>query len=203
MGHISPMRWTLRITVLIVILLAGYTVWPFVDLYRLGRAIQQADTVELSRRIEMRALRPSISRQVLAAYLKLAGQDAKLPGFLNSPAIGLGAAVADRALADLVQFGQVTQLIREALSRTGEAGSARDVAALVPRNLGGVWQLYASSEYRLNSFYVSVPPSFAPERRFRLHLQLTQWTWKLYGIELPEHLRVRLAEMLAKANERR
>jgi hypothetical protein len=69
---------------------------------------------------------------------------------------------------------------------------------MVPRNFGALWELYASSDYKLHHFYVAVPPSFAPERRFRVHLQLSKWKWKLYSVDLPEHLRIRLAEMLLK-----
>jgi hypothetical protein len=194
------MRWTLRITALLCVLLVGYTVWPFVDLYRLGRALQRGDAVELSERIEMRALRPSLARQVLASYLRLAGKDAKIPDFLKSTALGLGAGIADRALGQAIEPDQITQLIRDALARTSEGGEPRNIAALVPRNLGAIWTLYAGSEYRLHNFYVAVPPSFPRDERFRLHLRLTQWTWKLNEIELPETLRERLAEMLLKRN---
>jgi hypothetical protein len=191
----------LRIAALLGVLLAGYTVWPFVDLYRLGRALQRADAVELSKRIEMRALRPSLARQVIATYLRVAGKDAKIPDFLKSTVIGLGGGLADRALGHAIEPDQITTLIRDALARSGEGGRPRDIAALVPRNLGAIWTLYASSEYRLHNVYVSVPPSFPPDERFRLRLQLIQWTWKLYEIELPDTLRLRLAEMLLKRNE--
>ncbi|MBX6424723.1 MAG: DUF2939 domain-containing protein [Variibacter sp.] len=192
------MRWSLRIAALLGALLAAYTLWPFLDLYRLGRAIERSDAAELATRVEMRALRPSISRQVLAAYLRLTGKDGDLPGFLGGAVAGFGAALADPALSDLIQFDQVAALMREALSRPAEHGRPRSIAELVPRDLGSLWTLYASSDYKLHDFYVSVPPAFAPDQRFRLRLHLTQWKWKLYEVELPEHLRTRLAEMLAR-----
>jgi hypothetical protein len=197
------MRWTWRITALLVALLAGYTAWPFVDLYRLGRAIERSDGAALSERIEMRALRPSMARQIFAAYLRLTGKDSSLPGFLNGAAFNIAAAMVDRALGNMIEFDQITALLRDALVRSGEGGHGPGASSFVPSDLGGLWTLYAGSEYRLHNFYVSVPPAFPLDRRFRLHLQLTQWTWKLYEVELPQHLRVRLAEMLVKAGEQK
>ena len=191
------MRWTFRITAAFLLLLAAYTVWPFVDLYRLGVALQHGDVAAMSNYIEMRSLRPQLAKQVIATYLRIAGRDAKLPGFLGDAAVGLGASVADRALGEFVGHEQVGTLLQEALS-TEQDDAPRRVAGLAPRNIGSLWRLYASADYKLHNFYVSVPPSFPPERRFRIHLRLSQWTWKLHGIDLPEPLRVRLAELMIR-----
>jgi hypothetical protein len=194
------MRWTLRIVALLALLLAGYTAWPFVDLYRLGRAVERADGPALSRRIEMNALRPSIARQVLATYLRLTGNEAGLADLLHGGAFGFGAAIANRALGSLIELDQIVSLLRQAFA--GAGGDAGRPAGIAPADLGGLWTLYASSEYRLTRFSVAVPPALPPEQRLRLHLKLTQWRWKLYGVDLPEPLRLRLAAMLVKAGER-
>jgi hypothetical protein len=36
----GTMRWTLFIIIVLVILLAGYTVWPFYGLYRIASAVE-------------------------------------------------------------------------------------------------------------------------------------------------------------------
>ncbi|HET9903420.1 MAG TPA: DUF2939 domain-containing protein [Xanthobacteraceae bacterium] len=195
------MRWTLRILALLAVLLAAYTVWPFVDLYRLGLALERNDTAALAQRVELRSLRPSLARQIFAAYLRLTGKESALSGVLNDTAVRIGAAVADRALGSLIEFGQIVALVRQGLAGGAAAASVEAAPVpLLPLDLNALWTVYASSEYRFDKFYVSVPPALPPDQRFRLRLQLTQWTWKLYDIELPPKLRAQLAEKLINAS---
>lgn len=197
------MRWTPRIVALLAVLLAGYTAWPFIDLYRLGRAVESADTATLERRVEMNAVRPSIARQVLDSYLRLTGNEAKIGEILHGGAFGFGAAIANRALGGLIELEQIAALLRQTLGkvRNKRDGAHEQGGTIVPSDLGALWTLYASSEYRLTRFSVAVPPALPPEQRLRLHLQLTQWRWKLYGVDLPQPLREQLAKMLVKASE--
>lgn len=197
------MRWTFRIGLLCLILLMVYTAWPFVDLYRLGRAIERRDVAAVSARIDLRALRPALSRQVLATYLRLSGREAKLGGFARDVAVGIGASFANRALEDVITPQRVLELLTEGLSAVGEPGGGTRPFAFAPSSLGGFWDLYVTSEYKLQNFYVSVPPGLPPAQRVRLRLRLMQWTWKLYEIELPEAVISRLVEQLIQQTERR
>jgi len=197
------MRWTLRVGLLCLGLLIAYTAWPFVDLYRLGRAIERRDAAAVIARVELRALRPSVSRQVIATYLQLTGREAKLGGFMRDVVAGAGAAFVDPALEELLSNERVLDFLADGLAGVvGPDGSTRQVD-LAPRNLGGLWDLYVNSDYKLQNFYVAVPPGAPPAQRFRLRLRLMQWTWKLYEIELSEPIRVRLAEQIIKQTDKR
>ena len=74
---------------------------------------------------------------------------------------------------------------------------------MMPLTIDGLWELYAGSEYRLDEFYVTVPPRAAKSHAFRLRLKLLQWRWKLYGVELPQDVRTMLAQQMINATERK
>jgi hypothetical protein len=72
-------------------------------------------------------------------------------------------------------------------------------AAPLTPDWGRLVDLYVNSEYTLRDFSIWLPVSKPLRERFRLRLQLAKWRWKLVGIDLPEHLRLALAEEMAKA----
>ena len=193
------MRWTLRIGLPLAVLLMAYTVWPFIDLYRLSRAIETRDLATIAERVEMRGVRPSITRQVLSAYLALTGKDAGMGAFGRDLAIGLGASAVQPVLADLASSGQVIGLFIDGWPRA--AGGAERIE-IAPASMAGLWSLYLSSEYRLNDFYVSAPPDLPEKQAFRIQLRLIQWKWKLYDVQLPEAYRRRLAQALIAAEKK-
>jgi hypothetical protein len=189
------MRWTVRIGILCLVLLAGYTAWPFVDLYQLGRAIDRRDAAAVGDRIEIRGIRPSISRQVLATYLRLSGREAKLGG-LSNVVVRMGAALIDPTLEEMLSEDRLLDFFTRGLGEAVGEGQPAPRFDINFNSLRNVWDLYANSDYSFGDFYVSVPPATPMERRYRIHLHLIQWTWKLYGIELPEPMRVKLAQHL-------
>ena len=200
------MRWAARISLVFLVSLAVYTAWPFVDLYRLARAIERRDVVALSERVEFRAVRTSVNRQVVAAYLRLTGKEARLGPF-SDVAVGLAVAMADPAMADVASAEKLLELFTkgwpQAVPASSQSPDAAGPAIVLPRNPAALWQLYAGSEYRFNDFYVFLPPDVPAAQRFRLQLRLTQWTWKLNDVQLPADLRVQLAQELIRASERK
>jgi Protein of unknown function (DUF2939) len=192
------MRWAARVSLVFLIFVAAYTVWPFVDLYRLARAIERRDVSGLSQRVELRALHASINRQVAAAYLRLTGKEASLGRLGSDVAVGLAASVVPPTVDDHASTARFLDLLADGWPLDAFSGSSRRIA-LMPRTLGTVWRLYANSEYSLDDFYVSVPVAVPPPQRFRLRLRLTRWTWKLFEAQLPDELRLRLANELIKS----
>jgi hypothetical protein len=69
-------------------------------------------------------------------------------------------------------------------------------------NLGTVWQLFVNSEIGIGRFRVSVPAEVPRANQFGLRLHLSNWTWKLRGIELPELIQMKLAEEIIKKRPR-
>ena len=79
------MRWTLVIILAFIILLAGYTVWPFYSLYRIASAVETRNSAALQELIDFPSLRVSMSQQIANAHLKLTSRrkQAKAPEVLN------------------------------------------------------------------------------------------------------------------------
>jgi hypothetical protein len=199
------MRWAARISLVFLLGVAVYTVWPFIDLYRIARTIEAHDAAALSRRVEFRALRASINRQVLATYLRLTGKEASLGPF-SDVAIGMAASMVDPFMSDVASAEKLLDVLAKGwppAASSSENGASPEPGVLIPRTLSAAWTVYASSEYRFNDVYLFVPPTLPLAQRFRLQLRLTQWTWKLQDVQLPAEVRVRLAQELIRAAERR
>jgi hypothetical protein len=197
-GPDAPMRNAVRAGSVLFVLLAAYTVWPFVDLYRLARAIESRDVAALSRQVEFGAVQTSVTRQVLRTYLALSGQEQRVPAFARDALVSTVAASVQPALAQLVTPERMVDFFAEGWPKTAETGNSGSVD-LFSGSFGRAWRLYLNSEYRFRNFDVSVPAEVEPKRRFRLQLYLIQWRWKLYAVELPEEIRVRAAQELIKA----
>lgn len=197
------MRKTVAVAALVIAFLAAYMAWPFVDLYRLGRAFERRDIASVADQVELRAVRPDLSRQVIATYLRLTGQEARLPGSLRDIATGVGAAVLDPLLEEIISVEKIVDLFdRGLVAGAGEAVPGGRLR-LFPGGLDTAWDLFANADYKLTNVYVSVPPRVNPAQRFTMRLHLVQWRWKLYGIELPEPVRVSLAEELIRRSRAR
>jgi hypothetical protein len=55
----------------------------------------------------------------------------------------------------------------------------------------------------MDNFYVSLPVDVPASQRYRLRFRLIAWTWKLYDVDLPEAVRVRVAQEVVKALEKK
>jgi hypothetical protein len=197
------MRLAARLSLVFLVLVAAYTVWPFVDLFRIARAIERRDIVALSERVDLRSLHASINRQVAAAYLRLSGKEANLGRFGTDVTVGMAGTLAAPAVPDHASTERLLDLLADGWPREALTGSSGKRIALMPRTLGTVWRLYANSEYSFQNFYVSVPVAVPPLQRFRLRLRLIQWTWKLVEVQMPQEFRLRLANELIKGAEKK
>ena len=196
------MRWTLRIGAVLAVLLAVYTVSPFVDLYRLGRAIERRDAAAIVSRVEFRAVRRSLEHQIAATYLRLTGREARL-GPMSGLAIGAAASIIDPVIADMVSPERLVAVFAEGwpadMLPPEHRGTRIEVA---PETLGKILRAYANSEYTMENFYVSLPVDVPASQRYRLRFRLIAWTWKLYDVDLPEAVKVRVAQEVVKALEK-
>jgi hypothetical protein len=194
------MPWTLRIIPVLLVLLLAYFVWPFVDLYRIGRAIDRRDAQDLYQRVDLGKLRSSISRQALATYL--GGKQTRLSSLERSFIAGASAALGGSALDDIINAQYLIDLFDQNLAPVRTQGGA-EAGQIAPPDLGSLWTLFADADYKLTDFYVSVPPKAAPADQFRLRLRLSRWRWRLQDAQLPESARVRLArELFSNADKR-
>src|SRR5467141_1758733 len=93
-GPMPPMRWTIRIGLVFLVLLTAYAAWPLMSLYRLAAAIETRNAAELADSIDLPLLRRSLTEQIIAEYLKLTGKASRLGAVGTSFAVGIGATIA-------------------------------------------------------------------------------------------------------------
>ncbi len=193
------MRWPLRLGFLCLVAWAIFMASPFVALYRLGRAVEARDGAAIEARVDFRALRHQLTRQVVAEYLRSIGRSADLDGFSGSAAAGAGASIAEPLIARFVTPEALGLLMRGTLPADGggtglPAGERLDLA-----DLGQAWRVVLQSESRgFTNVFVPVPPERAAAEQYRLHLRLKGFTWRLRGVELPAGVVRELAARLPR-----
>jgi hypothetical protein len=195
------MRVTTAIAAVLVLWLA-YTVWPFVDLYRLASAVQARDVAAVNKQVDFPAVRASLTTQILTTYLRLTGKTVRPGSFLEQLAAGVGASIADPMVAKLISPEALLELLQNGNPTGVFSDSVPSIQGLSPGALGNVWRAYVNSDFGIGRFFILVPVDKPAAESFRLRFCLAGWTWKLCGAELPEQLRVRLAQEIIKTEPR-
>lgn len=190
------MRWFGRLSMALVVLLLAYLAWPMLGLKRFADAIETRNTAEFSALLDVPELKRSLASQIVRAHLKLTGKDQRLTPLARNLAIQAGMVIADSFVVEIVNTGALIGLLKQARTETF-AGPTQVPQGLGLPNLRHAAKLLGS-EYRGRNFYVSLPLSAHPKDSYRLRLRLSQWTWRLAGIELPEEVQIRLARELLK-----
>jgi hypothetical protein len=191
------MRWIARLGFPLAFLFLVYTIWPFVDLYRLAKAVEARNPSAIIERVDFGRLRMSIAEQIASTYQRTRGRDAANP-WARGIVAGLGDPLGDQLVGSLVSPDAIVELFAEGWPRYVLPEKPATAAPLTA-DWGRLFDLYVNSDYTLRDFSIWLPVSKPLRERFRLRLQLAKWRWKLIGIDLPEHLRLALAEEMAKA----
>ncbi len=192
------MRWALWTTVALCGLLAAYFASPLVALYQIGSAVEARDAAALEGRLVLPSIRRSFNRQIVEVYRKATGKP--LP--LGAMARRFALSAADPIVARLITVNALLDLLGK-----GEAGDAASVpidrAPLTSNALGSVWQLWLSADYLGRTFYVHLPSDRARAKQFRVEMRLSNWRWRITGIDLPEDLKEQLARELVDLAEQK
>jgi hypothetical protein len=195
------MRWTLRIAAVLAVLLLAYAIWPVVGFARIASTIEARDGAALAKLVDFRALRKSLTKQIVAAYIELTGKEKQLGLMGKTLAVGIGTSYAEPIVAELLNEQTLIDLLTK-----GEAGGGGGAGVKIPAEfapfsksaLQSGWRTWWASEYGLGDYYIYLPPDKAPEKQFKVKLSLKELQWKLAGIDLPQPMRVQLAQQLMK-----
>jgi Protein of unknown function (DUF2939) len=90
------MCWAGRILLALILIWAVYFVSPYVSLYGLAKAVEARDTAAIERRVNFRAVRVSVAKQIIPAYLAATGRESDLKGARGQAVVGIGASIAIR-----------------------------------------------------------------------------------------------------------
>ena len=193
------MRKTPAIIVILVALCAGYTAWPILGLQRIASAVDARNAPALDNLVDYRLLHQSLAKQTMQTYLKLTGKDQQPQTLRGQIVTGLIATIADPIVAKLINSETLLDLLGKGWPESVlPGGPPASIHGVSRAGLGTAWQIFVNADYSGVKFYATVPVASPPAEQFRLQLQLIQWKWKLVGIDLPEPLRVRLAQEIIK-----
>ena len=198
------MRWTLVIILALIILLAGYTVWPFYSLYRIASAVETRNSAALQELVDFPSLRASFAQQIADAYLKLIGKSADSSEGRRSLKSRFAAMIADAMVAKIILNPErLLDLLGKGSVSADPSPPSGLAAPFAPNSLGSAWQTWLNSDYSGRNFYVAAPVDRPFDQRFRVRLRLVYWGWKLSGLDLPESMAMDLAQELVRARSRR
>jgi hypothetical protein len=190
------MHKTIWSLVVLCVLWLGYVMWPIHDLVQLASAVETRNVEVVTSYVNFRAVRASLTRQIVEAYLKRAG--IKVNPLVQGAAAGAASSIADPIVAKLISPEALSALLSNGWPVTALPDKPAGAIGLSVQSVGTGWQIFALSEYGVGRFEVAVPATLPPAQRFALAFRLNNWRWRLAGITLPENIQVLLADELIK-----
>jgi hypothetical protein len=189
------MRRTFIALGVFVALCLAYVVWPFASLFDVVRAAQTGDTATIAQRVDVPALRRSFTAQLIDTYARLTGKNLDRKGVIGAVAGSFTDPMVEKLLASPI----VAELIRTGWTKSILAAERpASLEGLDPGALGNAWQLYLNSDYGVGEVRYAVPASRPKDKQFRVRLSLSQWNWKLAGLDLPHELQEQIVRELIK-----
>jgi hypothetical protein len=188
------MRKTLVAMAVLVALCVAYVIWPFASLFGVVRAAKANDAAAVAQRINAAALRRSLTAQLIDTYARITGRTSGRTGLMASVA----ASFTDPMVEKLVASASITEIMRSGWTVPLLGDRPAGIDGLDPNALGNIWQLYLNADYGLGEVRFPVPVGRPMEKQFRVRLALSDWTWKLSGLDLPHDLQERLVRELIK-----
>jgi hypothetical protein len=193
------MRWTGRILVALILVGAIYFFSPYVALYRLAQAIDAKDVAAIEQRVNFPAVRISLAKQLIPAYLVAAGRASELKGTRGQAVVGIGATIADPLIARYLSPAALAELLDDPRLGAGKPRAGGGGVGLT--SLREAWLLFVTAQSRgFRAISFALPVDRPTGEQFRLQLRIRNFGWRLVGIELPPPLLDRLVQELIKSN---
>ncbi len=189
----------LRGAVALVILIAAYWGWALAGAAQLASAASGGDAEAVMERVDLQPLIRSLSSQISRAFLDENPQLKKLSSVRQG--VVLNGAAAEMLLRALLTPENIAALLNR--GRVGVLNPAG-------KDAGTVWGMPSLGEAFnarplevLTHSYLAGPLTFvvgldSPDGFYRLHMNLSGLTWRLSGVEIPEPVTARLANLIAQ-----
>jgi hypothetical protein len=193
------MRTLIRGAIALVILLAAYWGWAFAGAAQLAWAAQRGDTGAVMDRLDLQAVIRSLSGQLSRAFLDENPQLNGLPAVRRG--LVLNGSAAEMLLRAFVTPETITALLNQGrVSVPNAKGSGAATVwnmpsfgeALSSRPLQVLMNSYPDG---LRSFVIGLE---SPDGLYRIHMRLAGLTWLLAGVDIPEPVTTRLANLIAE-----
>jgi hypothetical protein len=206
------MRWFIRLFIVLTVAWLVFMASPYYALYDFARAVEAGDTAAIKARVNFSAVRVSLSKQLVTAYLVATGRESELKSSNKSLVAAAGSTLVDPLLAQYVTPDALADFLAgrrgaEASPSAGAAagsgltlpGAGLTDAGLTPKSLKAAWSLFLAAETRgFRAILFPVPPEKPPEEQFRLQFRLTGFNWRLVGVEMPQAIQKRLVQEMLR-----
>ncbi|HEV2605238.1 MAG TPA: DUF2939 domain-containing protein [Microvirga sp.] len=197
------MRWILRIAGVVFVAWAAFMASPFYALHDLARAVEARDANEIAERVNFRALRLSLTKQIVDAYLVAHGRAQEIGASNRNLASAAGASLADPLVRDLLTPEAILDLLDDGWPQAKGGPPPAELAgtrfAVDWTSVGEAARLFMASETRgFRKIYMPIPPDRPKAERFTLYWRLSGTTWRLTGVDLPASLQQRLIRELPR-----
>src|SRR3954466_10884609 len=119
------MRWVMRSLVALVVAWALFLMSPYVAFYRLAKAVEAKDVAVLTERVNFRAVRISLSRQIASACAKVTGiVNTQAGSPVGQVAVSAGTAVVDSLIAPYATPEAIIDFLTRGPSGIGSSADA-------------------------------------------------------------------------------
>jgi hypothetical protein len=180
-----------------------YILSPLFALASLAHSVRAGDVAAVEARIDVKALRTSLARQVGQAYMRATGAQ-KDQGATQQFGAAAAAAIVDPLLAPYLTPAALMEMIKTGRVPGAPEGLAAGTRGVVDDldlgrmlNLEVARGLFFASEWRgFRAFLLALPLDQPMPERFRLEMQLSGLTWKVAGLELPAAVRDRIVQQI-------
>ena len=194
------MRWTLRIAAVLAVLLLAYAIWPVVGFARIASAIEARDGAALAKLVDFKALRKSLTKQIVAAYIELTGKEKQLGLMGKTLAVGIGTSYAEPIVAELLNEQTLIDLLTKGETSGGGAGGKNPGRVCPLLQVGAAERLADMVVLRIRArrlLHLSSARQ-SPGQAVQGEAQPEKMQWKLAEIGLPQPMRIELAQQLIK-----
>lgn len=193
------MRLLIRGLVALVVLLAAYWGWALAGAAELASAARRGDAQAVMERVDLQALIRSLSGQVARAFLDENPQLKKLRPVRAG--LSLNGSAAEMLLRAFLTPENIAALLNQ--KRVGVLNAGETDAGAV-RGMPSLGEAFNARPLQvLTHSYFDGPRSFvvgldSPDGRYRVHMQLSGLTWRMTGVDIPEPVTARLAQLIAQ-----
>jgi hypothetical protein len=178
------MRKFVLILVMIAVACAGYLGSAIFGLWALATAVKQRDAPEIAQRTDFRAVRDSIVRQLVAAYLQQRSQAKKIRRVDELVANTAGASMADAMLAKYLTPSSLAILLSE--GRMPATSDYPEIIISQSQEFSAQNLLSAASGIRpIGPMSFSVRLSRDEAEYYGVRLGFYGDGWRLAGVDLP------------------
>jgi hypothetical protein len=188
------MRKTIAGIIVLLALSLFYVVWPFASLVSVVRAARAGDVAAVERSVDWPSLRRSLAGQIVATYARLNGIRLDRAGIT----VGAVSSLLDPFVEKLTLPENLSELMRSGWPKGILPDAPAGIEGLDPELIANAWQLYLNSDYGIGEVRTTVPFHQPRDKQYRVQLALSNWTWKLSGLDLPVAVQEHLARELMK-----